>query len=188
MQEIKRDLKADLEGSEAAKFQRDETAGSLSAAIKELPEFNRSKLSYNFNFELMNKVNEAIVKRNIVKLAELELAMATGFNSEGEELSEKAILSQLTEQLSSKVIDQTDKFRLMALALMCLELKGKERQEYLGILKAQFPDFDKGLAEICPKRFRLKDRKAKKEDEGILLGNRHNPLLTEMISLALSHK
>ena len=105
-----------------------------------------------------------IAKCNIVRLIELEIAMATGFNSEGEEQSEKALLSQLMEHLNSKATDHSDKLRLMALALMCLELKGKERQEFLSTLKAQYPEFEKGMAEICPKRFRLKDRKAKKEE------------------------
>jgi hypothetical protein len=118
--EIKKDLKSELESSEAAKFQRNESSGNLSATIKELPEFNRTKLSFNFNFDLISKMNDIIAKRNIVRLVELEIAMATGFNTEGEEQSEKALLSQLMELVNSKAIDQQDKLRIMAVALMCL--------------------------------------------------------------------
>jgi hypothetical protein len=55
----------------------------LAATIKELPEFNRTKMAYNLHFDLMAKVNDLIAKRNLVKLTDLELTIATGFNNEG---------------------------------------------------------------------------------------------------------
>lgn len=86
---------------------------------------------YNLNFDLVGKMNDMISKRNLIKLTELELALASGFNSEGDDQSDKVLLSNCLEQINSKNIDEVDKNRLIALCLMCVDMKVNDRQNFI---------------------------------------------------------
>lgn len=76
-------------------------------------------------------MNDMISKRNLIKLTELELGLASGFNSEGDDQSDKVLLSNCLEQINSKNIDEVDKNRLIALCLMCVDMKVNDRQNFI---------------------------------------------------------
>ncbi|KRW98925.1 Sec1-like protein [Pseudocohnilembus persalinus] len=136
---------------------------TMSDVIKKMPKYKQLLTKYTMHIKLIQDFWKIFEEKDVKSLGEIEQTLATGVTDLGKKAEPKKVLSQVGSRISSDVLTENDKLRLILLTIMCLDLVDSDRKFLMSQISPQAAQTINNL--IClgvnPARHSQKQSKSK---------------------------
>ncbi|CAK90839.1 unnamed protein product (macronuclear) [Paramecium tetraurelia] len=161
--------------------------------MNSMPNYNSQLKDFTFHMNQIDQIWKQFETKGLKDLGELEQALATGTTKQGNQTKSDQLYQEVLFMLQSKIIQDTDKIRLVLIILLTVQMPEYERKQILekitdlkpfyGLQKLGF-DFDKMKSNRITKNINKESRLLAKQklSQMTLELQRHTPEIEKLLN------